>query len=208
MQIIRKSSFRASPWKNGGGVTHEVIRVPDGSEAFRWRVSVADIDVSGPFSEFADYRRKMVLLQGAGLRLTFDGSAHADLRDVGDMADFDGAWATRCDLTGGPCTDLNLMVSKSIRGEHAWVERVAEAKPLKRPRATMMAFPLSGAVSLEDGDGAISTLQTWDFALVAPQDNVIIGPAPNVSGAPLVFFAALDDNPKERFIRNIPWPST
>jgi hypothetical protein len=31
MQIIRNSSFRASPWKNGGGMTHEVIRVPLGT---------------------------------------------------------------------------------------------------------------------------------------------------------------------------------
>jgi environmental stress-induced protein Ves len=71
MQIIRKSSFRASPWNNGGGMTHEVIRVPLGTDAFRWRVSVAQIDVSGPFSDFADYHRKMVLLRGTGVRLTF-----------------------------------------------------------------------------------------------------------------------------------------
>lgn len=63
-------------------MTHEVIRVPLGTDAFRWRVSVAQIDVSGPFSDFADYNRKMVLLRGTGVRLTFDGSEHADLRDI------------------------------------------------------------------------------------------------------------------------------
>ena len=71
LQIIRRASFTATPWKNGGGITHEAIRVPAGGDTFRWRVSVAHIDASGPFSEFAEYNRKMVLLQGAGIDLRF-----------------------------------------------------------------------------------------------------------------------------------------
>jgi hypothetical protein len=49
LQIIRKSSFTAMPWKNGGGITHEAIPVPASSDPFRWRVSVAHVDASGPF---------------------------------------------------------------------------------------------------------------------------------------------------------------
>ena len=71
LQIIRRASFTATPWKNGGGITHEAIRVPAGGDTFRWRVSVAHINASGPFSEFAEYNRKMVLLQGAGIDLRF-----------------------------------------------------------------------------------------------------------------------------------------
>lgn len=195
MQIIRKSSFTASPWKNGGGITHEVIRVPLGTDAFRWRVSVAQIDVSGPFSDFADYNRKMVLLCGGGVRLTFDGREHADLRDVGDMAEFDGARATRCALLGGPCVDLNLMVSKSIKGARAWVERLREPRLLQPHHATMLAFAISGMVSLVTGNGANTSLQAWDLAVAVPEDRVVFGPAAlHESAAPLVFFATLDDN--------------
>jgi environmental stress-induced protein Ves len=89
MRVIRKTSFTAVPWKNGGGITHEVLRVPPTGDAFRWRVSVAEIDASGPFSDFADYNRKMVLLRGAGVRLTFDGREQTVLCKVGDMAQFD-----------------------------------------------------------------------------------------------------------------------
>jgi environmental stress-induced protein Ves len=69
--IIRRSSFTALPWRNGGGITHEAIRVPPTGDAFLWRVSVAQIDSSGPFSDFAGYDRKMVLLRGRGIALEF-----------------------------------------------------------------------------------------------------------------------------------------
>jgi environmental stress-induced protein Ves len=201
MQIIRQSSFKASPWKNGGGVTHEAIRVPAGAGSFRWRVSVAEIDASGPFSEFADYRRWMVLLRGAGLRLTFGGAdgadgaggGHAELNAVGDLVYFDGALRTHCELRGGPCMDLNLMVSKSKVRVRAWVER------LQQPRAlaggTSLAFPISGALSLEHSDGA-GGLRAWDLGVVEPRERVVVVPAAAAGfPGPLVFFAALDDNP-------------
>jgi environmental stress-induced protein Ves len=71
LQIVRKSSFTSTPWKNGGGITHEALRVPASGEPFRWRVSVAHIDTSDPFSDFSGYRRNMVLLRGAGIALNF-----------------------------------------------------------------------------------------------------------------------------------------
>ena len=114
MQIIRKSSFTPIPWKNGGGITHEAIRIPATGPSFRWRVSIAQIDVPGPFSDFAGYNRKMVLLRGAGVRLRFGGTRQTELRDIGDMTEFDGGVATECELLGGPCTDFNLIVSKSV----------------------------------------------------------------------------------------------
>ena len=70
MRIIRQSDFTVTPWKNGGGVTREALRVPPRGDSFHWRVSVAQIDRSGPFSEFAAYNRTMVLLRGSGVDLT------------------------------------------------------------------------------------------------------------------------------------------
>jgi environmental stress-induced protein Ves len=126
LQIIRKASFSAAPWKNGGGITYEAMRVPAGGDSFRWRLSVAHIDVSGPFSDFAAYNRKMVLLRGSGLKLEFADGQQTALRHMGDLAEFDGAVATRCELLNGPCIDLNLIVSKSMRAE-VRVERVSES---------------------------------------------------------------------------------
>jgi hypothetical protein len=102
VQIVRQSSFVATPWKNGGGITHEAIRVPASGEPFLWRVSVAHIAASGPFSDFAGYNRKMVLLRGAGVALNFANGEQRELRRIGDLVEFDGALATHCELLGVP----------------------------------------------------------------------------------------------------------
>ena len=93
MRIVRQSQFKASPWKNGGGITHEAMRSPPTGDPFRWRVSVAHIDASGPFSDFAGYARTMVLLRGAGIGLKLSDGTHRTMRAAGDLAQFDGALA-------------------------------------------------------------------------------------------------------------------
>ncbi len=100
LKIVRKGSFTATPWKNGGGITHEAFRVPAAGDPFRWRVSVAHIEASGPFSEFAAHERKMVLLQGAGVELRFADGVKQTLREVGQLIQFDGAVAAHCESAG------------------------------------------------------------------------------------------------------------
>jgi uncharacterized protein len=192
MQIIRKSSFTAVPWKNGGGITHEALRVPASGSAFRWRVSVAQIDESGPFSNFAGYHRRMVLLRGFGVRLTFDGAGQRELRAVGDLAEFDGAAATQCELLNGPCTDLNLMVSDSLAGFNVRVECLREARSLQSTQETLLVFPVTGSLSLEYQNGEATTLNEWDLAVLTAGDAAVLGA--DGTAPPLVFFAALDDN--------------
>ena len=204
MQIIRKSALLPVPWKNGGGITHEMIRVPATGEPFLWRVSIAQIDASGPFSNFTGYRRNMVLLRGAGLRLTFAAGAEKHLLDIGDMTAFDGAVATDCELLGGPCTDLNLMVSASLPGVRAWVERLSQPRPLRAAsRGTILAFAINGIVHVDLDHRDPARLQAWDLAVISAEERGSIAPAgfdaaagPPGAGAamPLVFFATLDDN--------------
>ena len=115
MQIIRQSDFKTTPWKNGDGITHEAIRVPANGDSFRWRLSVAQIERSGPFSDFAGYNRTMVLRKGNGAALKFARGATRLLREVGDMAQFDGALLLiQCELENGPCVDSNLMAAKAL----------------------------------------------------------------------------------------------
>jgi environmental stress-induced protein Ves len=138
------------PWKNGGGVTRELIRVPVSGDPFLWRVSIARIESSGPFSNFSGYKRTMVLMEGAGVRLRFSGEPDRLLREIGDLVEFDGDLDTECELLGGDCTDLNLMVSSSMRGVRAWVERLAAPKVLRpTPRGVVLALAIEGALSVE-----------------------------------------------------------
>jgi uncharacterized protein len=155
------------PWKNGGGVTHEAIRVPPAGESFSWRVSVAHIESSGPFSDFSGYERKMVLLEGRGLDLRFGDGRRRELRQVGDWVEFDGAISTHCDLLDGPCVDLNLMTSKSLKTS-ARLERlntgcVASASPGE----TVLIFSLEAPLLLASGPGESARLEPWDLAVLS-----------------------------------------
>lgn len=166
LKVIRKSSFTAVPWKNGGGITHEAIRVPADGDAFLWRVSVAQIDSSGPFSDFAGYSRNMVLLRGQGLLLKFDNGEHRVLQRVGDTAAFDGAISTHCDLLDGPCVDLNFIVSKSIRAA-ARVVRLGETLTLQASPDTTLIFSIEAPISLGSDAGKSVRLEPWDLAVVS-----------------------------------------
>lgn len=195
MKIVRRASFTPVPWKNGGGVTHEALRMTGAAaqgEPFRWRVSIADLAASGPFSDFSGYHRTLVLLRGDGVRLCFAGGEERLLCNAGDLAEFDGGLATRCDLLNGACSDLNLMVSTSLRRPHAWVESLSAPREVSRTPYLTLVFPIAGAVSMSRGDAGPVRLGEWDLAVLSPDDGGLIRPAS--AAACLVFFATLEDN--------------
>jgi uncharacterized protein len=164
LTIIRQSSFTAVPWKNGGGITHEAMRVPAGGDPFLWRLSVAHIDASGPFSDFAGYSRSMVLLRGAGLTLKFGNGEQRDLRRTGDSVEFDGAMPTHCDLLQGPCVDLNFMVSKSLRADARVVRVDQRPTALAAPQSALI-FSVEAPLLLHGDAGEPVRLEPWDLAI-------------------------------------------
>ena len=117
---ITWESLRATPWKNGGGVTREVAAFPPGSDtsSFTWRLSIADIDAGGPFSSFPGIDRTLVLLAGNGMTLTQEDGVTYPLPKALDIARFPGEAAISAQLSDGPTRDLNVMV----RREHGSAE--------------------------------------------------------------------------------------
>jgi environmental stress-induced protein Ves len=167
MHVVRQSQFKSSPWKNGGGITHEALRSPARGDVFRWRLSVAHIDTSGPFSDFAGYARTMVLLRGGGVALKLSDGTRRTLRAAGDLAQFDGALGVECELLNGPCVDLNLMTSNAMRPVRACIERLhGPLSCAARRDESIVVFPLDAAVEIR-ADGADATvLEPWDLAVL------------------------------------------
>ena len=173
--------FRTQPWKNGGGKTTELEVEPDvtpspalpqggGSDSgahgegskFLWRLSIADVERSGPFSDFAGYKRTIMLLEGDGMALTFDGTEPQRIAEPHRPFVFDGGWKTECRLLGGPVRDLNLMVERG----RAWGS--LQAKALERPTDLLLGarwelvLALRGAI--EAGvDGESNRLQPGEL---------------------------------------------
>lgn len=107
-----------TPWKNGGGSTREIACWPEGAglDDFDWRVSIATIAASGPFSLFPGVERTIVLLAGDGVRLRAEGFDHR-LDTPYEPFAFSGDLAVDCTLLGGqalrPSTDLNVMTRRA-----------------------------------------------------------------------------------------------
>jgi hypothetical protein len=110
MILVQTSRTAPMPWKNGGGVTRELLRLPaDGGDEWTLRISVADITADGPFSPFPGVTRWFAVLDGAGVRLALPGRTR-DVRRGDAPLRFDGADAPGCTLLDGPTRDLNVMV--------------------------------------------------------------------------------------------------
>jgi environmental stress-induced protein Ves len=145
--LVRTANVAGRPWKNGGGVTRELLAEPAGDD-WRVRVSVADVDADGPFSSFPGVDRWFAVLDGAGVVLCVDGVEHR-CSPVGDAIAFAGGATTTCRLVDGPTRDLNLM----LRGVAGALRRV-EARVAWRPDAAACGLyaTTSGRFRAEDDD--------------------------------------------------------
>ncbi len=199
LRIVRKSSFTPKPWKNGGGVTYEALRMPPDGEAFAWRVSVAHIEDSGPFSDFAGYDRTMVLLKGKGLRLAFADGAERRLERVGDLAEFDGASAPQCTLLGGPCIDLNVMVAKACPAAVAvtWLAGSERRSASATAAECTLIVGIDAALAVTIG-AETSSLEPWDLGIVAHGSAEVARLESRATSNPsAVFFATIGHLPAE-----------
>lgn len=113
-RLLRAAERRAEPWKNGGGVTHEVVGFPAGAgtDGFDWRVSIAEVAAPGPFSCFDGVDRILTLIEG-GLYLDFaDVRRPMTLTRRSAPCAFPGDLPTFGTPSDGVARDLNVMVRR------------------------------------------------------------------------------------------------
>ncbi|UWQ45751.1 HutD/Ves family protein [Leisingera aquaemixtae] len=103
---ISALTAQAVPWKNGGGVTRElVVHEQDGHMV--WRVSLADITRNGPFSAFPGLARIHCVTEGAGHSLS-NGNTRLEAWPLQPLC-FDGGVDLECRLRDGPCKAFNVI---------------------------------------------------------------------------------------------------
>ncbi|WP_172330859.1 HutD family protein [Mangrovicoccus sp. HB161399] len=112
----RAATREFEPWKNGGGRTATLASFPGGAGlgSFQWRISLAVIDATGPFSVFPGVERLFTPVAGDPVILTIGGNAVTAAPGI-DPLRFGGAAAVHAEVTGGPLTVLNLMCRPPFR---------------------------------------------------------------------------------------------
>lgn len=136
VRLIAATDGRRTRWKNDGGWTTEIARgADDGSENFRWRISIAEIESDGPFSSFPGIARDLLLLEGNGIELDIDGAEPRRMTRRFEHVHFDGESAVECRLLAGPTRDFNVMARRDA------VHAEVFARPLVGP---MVIFPQAG----------------------------------------------------------------
>jgi environmental stress-induced protein Ves len=173
--ILRARERVAVPWKNGGGVTRTVAVHPPGSdlETFDWRVSIAEVRSSGPFSVFSGVERHMAVLSGR-LSLSIDGGAPHILTADSAPLSFAGDVPAHGVPLAGAVTDLNVMTRRGRCSAQLRRWAAGAAAPLS-PYATLVLAlgPLTvhtatGELQLEELDAAWLAQGTRAVALSAP----------------------------------------
>ncbi len=137
------------PWKNGQGSTTELAVEPAGAalDAFDWRLSIAELRGSGPFSTFPGYDRIIVQLDGPPMTLTHGSDAPVALEQLVPHA-FSGDSDTTC-AVDGVAHDFNLIVRRGVLRPTLTVHRLAEGEEL--------ALESAGAVVLHVLEGELET---------------------------------------------------
>ena len=110
LHVVRCNGVEPQPWKNGGGLTRELLAWP-AREEWSLRLSVADIRADGPFSAFPGVDRWFAVLEGAGVLLTLPDGPHTVGPEDAPLQ-FRGEAAPPCELLDGPTHDLNLMIRR------------------------------------------------------------------------------------------------
>lgn len=111
-RIMRAADCPEVPWKNGGGTTREIAVFPPGAgmEDFLWRLSMAKVEVTAPFSSFPGIDRTLAVISGT---LQLAGPAVDVVLDAGSPPfPFNGGSAVAGGPLDGPVLDFNAMARR------------------------------------------------------------------------------------------------
>lgn len=158
--IVRFEEIPVVPWRNGGGVTREVVAAGDsGLEDFDWRVTIADVSAPGPFSAFPGVDRVITLVEGERMDLVIDGVEH--VLGLHESLSFDGASQTSCSLPAGRTRDLNVMTRRDRRSAAVAIRDLSQTRPIAVVGHQVLVL-LTGSAVVAGADGSRADLHPLD----------------------------------------------
>jgi len=158
--VVRFAELTAVPWRNGGGVTREVVSVGgSGPQGFDWRISIAEVNEPGPFSTFPGVDRIITVVEGEGMDLVIDGVEHA--LGLHELLRFDGASRSECTRLAGPVRDLNVMTRSDRLSATVAIRDLSETRPIAVDGSQVLLL-LTGSAVVVGADGSRAELNLLD----------------------------------------------
>ncbi len=169
LRVIGPSDYRRVPWKNGGGITQDVLLLPDGAshDDFDVRISLAPIVEEGPFSSFPGIDRHITRLSANALSLAFAQETRA-LNRLEPLY-FDSVLQPRSLLPEGPAEVINVMTRRG-----RWH---AQVMPATGGNGPLLAAPEGGLVMLHAVTGTWQVGNAAGSVLVRPGETMLAGDA-------------------------------
>ncbi len=154
--------YREMRWKNGAGVTREV------ATGAGWRVAIADLAASGPFSTFPGIDRVLYLLDGPPVTVVVDGVT-TPMTSL-DAVAFAGEATTSVLVEHGPTRDLNVMVERGVVTITHAVHEIAGSLEVAGESVVYVAAGTARAVD--------AVVETGDSIRVAADETMLLdGPS-------------------------------
>lgn len=144
--IKSPADYKIQTWKNGLGKTTELA--VDTLSPFRWRLSIAKLTDSGPFSSYPGYDRVLVLLNGGPLFLVHSTGKSRHLNALTPYK-FKGEWNTVTELSS-PGEDFNLLLLSEKAKGSVYPTFVAKGEEMQFPIAgnEHFVYCIEGSVKL------------------------------------------------------------
>lgn len=178
--LVTRSEWSTQPWKNGGGVTHEIWRWTDPrwtgereAGGFDLRLSVAEVEGAQPFSSFPGYHRTLVPLEDNDLRLVIGDASTPMTRHTAIHFPGDLPAATR---GTGRATDLNVISRVARARAHVEISTSETHRhspaiwPVTRAR-NLAVFALSETTLRGPARGARRALRPFNTLLHVEHDG-------------------------------------
>ncbi|PZQ80554.1 MAG: hypothetical protein DI549_16815 [Ancylobacter novellus] len=165
LRVLKAADYKTTPWKNGGGVTQDILLLPEDStqENFDIRLSLAPIVSEGPFSSFPGIDRHITLLSQERLDLVFAQETRS-LKRLEPLY-FDSVQQPMSKLPDGMARVLNVMTRRG-----RWHAQVMPASGGKEP---LLAAPDGGLVILHAVTGVWQVGHSLGAALVHPGETLV-----------------------------------
>lgn len=174
---LTPADYRVMPWKNGQGTTTEIAAMPQGAglDAFAWRISVADVGASGPFSCFPGVERVIVQTEGEPMALVHEGRGRRNLALLRPHR-FSGDEATSGEVSG-PVRDFNVMARRGRMRASVAVHELASGSRIRvlAAREVHIVYAFRGGLSVAAGATgevwSLSAGDTWQMTGDADDDT-------------------------------------